>query len=55
MAWHVQNSECLSIPNHFYATQMINPLLNSRISANIDKGGISANREISIPLIVARL
>ena len=30
-------SECLSNPLSFYATQMINPFPNSRISANHDK------------------
>ena len=34
----LQYSEYLSNPLPFYATQFINPLLNSRISANHDKG-----------------
>ena len=32
------NSECLSNPLPFYANQITNPFLNSRISANHDKG-----------------
>ena len=35
----VHYSECLSHPLLFYATQMINRLLNIRISANHDKRG----------------
>ena len=34
----VQYSECLSHPLPFYATQIINPFPNSRISANHEKG-----------------
>ena len=34
----VQYIECLSIDPPFYATQIINPFLNSRISTNNDKG-----------------
>ena len=34
----VQYSECLSNPLLFYATRIINPFLNSRISANHAKG-----------------
>ena len=33
----VQYSKCLSYPFPFYATQIINPFPNSRISANHDK------------------
>ena len=36
-----------------YATKIINPFVNSMISANHEKrGGIPANLEILIPLIV---
>ena len=42
----VQYSECLSNP--VLATQMTNPFLNSRISANHNKG-ILANCEFPIP------
>ena len=34
----VHYSECLSNPLPFYATQIINPFLTSRISANHNKG-----------------
>ena len=39
IAWHfVHYSECLSNSlSHIYATQIINPFLNSRISTNEDK------------------
>ena len=38
IAWHfVKYCECLSYPLTFYATQIINPFLNSRIPANHDK------------------
>ena len=36
--YFVQYSECLSNPLPFYATQIINPILNSMISANHNKG-----------------
>ena len=34
----VQYCECLSTLLHFYATKIVNPFLNSRISAIHDKG-----------------
>ena len=38
----------------FYETQIINPFLNSMISANLDKvDGLSANGEILIKRIVS--
>ena len=40
---------CLSYPPSLYATHIINPFLNSRISTNYDKMiGLSANGEILI-------
>ena len=42
-------SKYLSYPRHFYATQIINPFLNYRISANHDiVEGHSVNIEILI-------
>ena len=51
--WIMKCSECLLIPLPFFATKIINPFLNSRITANHDKvGGLSANGEILIKGIV---
>ena len=36
--YFVQDSECLTNPLPFDATQIITPFLNSRISVNDDKG-----------------
>ena len=45
-----------SIPLHFYETQIINPFLNFRISANHDKdNGLSANGKILKKGIVSQL
>ena len=40
-----QYSEWFSIPLPFYATQIVNPYINLRISANHDKGdGLSSKK-----------
>ena len=49
----VQYTKCVSTPSSLLYNSNNYPFLNSMISANHEKwGGISANREILIPLIV---